>query len=86
MYNYSNSICFLLRSDLSEEVLVDSLKYLDSLLDKVPDHALLDQFYSNRKEVCKVIVLSANKRLSLGYINRTLKFAAHLLQLGESIL
>ena len=70
------------RSDIGEEVLVDCLKYMDSLLDKVSDHTLLEQLYSKNKELCKVIVLSANKRLSLGYVNRTLKLSVRFLQLG----
>ena len=64
-------------------MLVDCLKYMDSLLDKVSDHALLDELYSQNKELCKIIVLSANKRFSLGYVNRTLKLAVRVLQLGK---
>ena len=75
-----------LRSDIGEEVLVDCLKYMDSLLDKVSDHALLDELYSQNKELCKIIALSANKRFSLGYVNRTLKLAVRVLQLGKSSL
>lgn len=75
--------CLYFRSDIGEEVLVDCLKYMDSLLDKASDHVLLDQLYSQNKELCKIIVLSANKRLSLGYVNRTLKLAVRFLQLGE---
>lgn len=66
-------------------MLVDCLKYMDSLLDKVSDHVLLDQLYSQNKELCNIIVLSANKRLSLGYVNRTLKLAVRFLQLGECL-
>lgn len=73
------------RSDIGEEVLVDCLKYMDFLLDKVSDHTLLDQLYSKNRELCKVIVLSANKRLSLGYVNRTLKLSVRFLQLGECL-
>lgn len=73
------------RSDIGEEVLVDCLKYMDSLLDKVSDHTLLEQLYSQNKELCKVIVLSANKRLSLGYVNRTLKLSVRFLQLGKCL-
>ena len=74
------------RSDIGEEVLVDCLKYMDSLLDKVSDHTLLEQLYSKNKELCKVIVLSANKRLSLGYVNRTLKLSVRFLQLGKCLI
>lgn len=76
-------IFLVLRSDIGEEVLVDCLKYMDSLLDKVSDHSLLDQLYSKNRELCQVIVFSANKRLSLGYVNRTLKLAVRFLQLGK---
>ena len=76
-------IFLILRSDIGEEVLVDCLKYMDSLLDKVSDHSLLDQLYSKNRELCQVIVFSANKRLSLGYVNRTLKLAVRFLQLGK---
>ena len=75
------NVCF--RSDIGEEVLVDCLKYMDSLLDKTSDHVLLEQLYSQNRELCKIIVLSANKRLSLGYVNRTLKLAVRFLQLSE---
>ena len=81
MLNYKWYV--FLRSDIGEEVLVDCLKYMDSLLDKVSDHALLDELYSQNKELCKIIVLSANKRFSLGYVNRTLKLAVRVLQLGK---
>ncbi|XP_068695175.1 E3 ubiquitin-protein ligase UBR4-like isoform X2 [Montipora foliosa] len=70
-------------SDIGEEVLIDCLKYMDLLLDKVSDHALLDQLYSQNKALSKIIILSANKRLSLGYVNRTLKLAVRILQLAE---
>ena len=58
---------------------------MDSLLDKVSDHVLLDQLYSQNKELCNIIVLSANKRLSLGYVNTTLKLAVRFLQLGKCL-
>ena len=64
-------------------MLVDCLKYVDLLLERVPDHVLVDQLFSKNKELCKIVILSANKRLSLGYVNRTLKLAVHILQLGK---
>ena len=89
LYNYSTvkhdytcSLFFFSRSDIGEEVLVDCLKYIDSLLENASDHCLLEQLYSKNKALCKVIVLSANKRLSLGYVNRTLKLSVRFLQLG----
>ncbi|XP_074621519.1 E3 ubiquitin-protein ligase UBR4-like isoform X3 [Acropora palmata] len=75
--------CTADRSDIGEEVLVDCLKYVDLLLERVPDHVLVDQLFSKNKELCKIVILSANKRLSLGYVNRTLKLAVHILQLAE---
>ena len=56
---------------------------MDLLLERVPDHVLVDQLFSKNKELCKIVILSANKRLSLGYVNRTLKLAVHILQLGK---
>lgn len=78
-----SSFFFPFRSDIGEEVLVDCLKYVDLLLDRVPDHVLVDQLFSKNKELCKIVILSANKRLSLGYVNRTLKLAVRVLQLGK---
>ena len=56
---------------------------MDLLLDRVPDHVLVDQLFSKNKELCNIVILSANKRLSLGYVNRTLKLAVRILQLGR---
>lgn len=68
---------------MGEEVLLDCLKYLEALLERPGGRALLVQFYSGAAQLVKVILLAANKALSLAYVNRTLKFAVRILQLGE---
>ena len=73
--------CF--RSHVGEEVLLDCLKYIESLLEKATGRALLVQFYTDGTELVKIILLAANKTLSLAYVNRTLKLAVRILQLGE---
>ena len=73
------------RSNISEEVLLDCLKYIESLLERPCGRSLLEQFFVDGRELTKIILLSANKRLSLAYVNRTLKLAVRILQLGKMI-
>ena len=71
------------RSHISEEVLLDCLKYIESLFEKPCGRSLLEQFFVDGRELLKIILLSANKRLSLTYVNKTLKLAIKILELGK---
>ena len=69
---------------MGEEVLLDCLKFLEALLERPAGRALLEQFYAGHAQLARLVLLTANKALSLAYVNRTLKFAVRILQLGES--
>lgn len=64
--------------------MLDCLKYIESLIERQSGRSLLENFYTDGRELIKIILLSANCTASLTYVNKTLKLAVRILQLGKT--